>query len=248
MVVPFCRIIIPVFCITVPVISLIPILKAVIIQQISRRKNWLIHYHNIMVKIVSVNIIVVGLRKYVDLFIVLRIVIARILYKYIDRFAIHSPKTVVSIFIRFSIVPERAIVVAIVVASVGPLDIYIRTSNRRPIRSCYLAMDQCVQLDHIKVLNIAIRSKRSLDPGTAIARPATILENTNITIRYIIVFVNGYIDLSIIIVIIVIVVIVVVIICVNTNIVGSIGSCDTHSNQVTIVPVPYRNPHIRNAD
>ena len=188
-----------------------------------------------MVKIVSVNIFVVGLREYVDLFIVLRIVIARILYRDIDRFAIHSPERVVSIFIRISIVPERAIVVAVVVASVVPLDIYIRTSNRRPIRGCYLAMDQCVQLDHIKVLNSAIRSKRSLDPGTAIAAIAAILENTDITIRDIIVFDNPHNDLCII-------------INVNTNIVGSIGSCDTHSNIITIVPVPYINKHIRNAD
>ena len=185
-----------------------------------------------MAKIESIKIFVVGLREYVDLFMVIFILRP---YRYIDRFAIHCPERVVPIIIRISIAPERAIVVAVVVASVGPRDIYIRTSNRRPIRGCYLAMDQCVQLDHIKVLDSAIRSKRSLDPGIAIAEPATILENTNISIRHIIVFVNAYIDLCII-------------INVNANIVGSIGPCDTHSNQFTIVPVPYRDPHIRNAD
>ena len=156
-------------------------------------------------------------------------------YIYVDRFAVHCPERVVPIIIRFSIAPERAIVVAVVVASVGPLDIHIHTGSRRPIRGRYLSMDHCVQLDHIKVLNIAIRSKRGLDPGAAIAARAAILENAKITIGYIIVFVNGYPYVCII-------------IDVNTNIVGSVGSCDTHSNQVTIVPVPHRDPHIRNAD
>ena len=185
-----------------------------------------------MAKIESIKIFVVGLREYVDLFMVIFILRP---YRYIDRFAVHSPERVVPIFIRFSIVPERAIVVAVVVASIGPLNIYPHISSRRPIRGCYLAMDQCVQHDHIKVLDSAIQSKRSLDPGTAIAARTTILENTKITIGHIIVFVNGYPYVCII-------------INVNTNIVGSIGSCDTHSNQITIVPVPHRDPHIRNAD
>jgi hypothetical protein len=72
---------------------------------------------------------------------------------------------------------------------------------------------------------------------------ATILKNSDITIGHIIVFVNAYIYGYYR-----TVVPIIIRQFNNTNIIGSIGSCNTHSKHITSVPVPYRKPHIRNAD